>query len=135
MKISFGVARKYSRVTNLICFHLTLMTAKNMLAATNQFFYEINERLNTLIILLLAVVYVYVFIFDNLLPRLKKKTALVLALCFLFFFGSTLFSPGLFSNESVRSQLKTFIAYCLPLFILCTKSVSFRLQSYKENKN
>lgn len=120
MKITFGVARKYSRVTNLICFHLTLMTAKNMLSATNEYFYEINERLNNLIIVLLAVVYVYVFVFDNLLPRLNVKTALILVLCFLFFLGSSLFTPDLFANELVRSQFRTFIAYCLPLFILCT---------------
>ena len=114
------ISKKYSRVTNLICFHLTLMTAKNMLAATNEFFYEINEMMNNLIILLLAIAYLYVFVFENLLPRLKMKAALILFLCFLFFLGSTFFSPGLFSNELVRIQFKTFIAYCLPLFVLCT---------------
>ena len=106
------------RINSLFVFHLALMLVKNMLVATNSVMFGLNDSLNMIILVLLAGCYLYVLVKEKFFLHISRTMLLSLLLLFTFILISILRIPGLFQNEGVKHQFRTFISYCLPLYIL-----------------
>ena len=105
-------------IAKLIVFHLFLMCGKNMLVALVPFFYNNNNLLNWVIIGIFALIYVKLFYRFNIIKKMSGEGIAFLMVIVIFLFLSFLFNKNLFSSPNVVERMRTFIAYCIPLFIV-----------------
>lgn len=104
-------------ISDLIVIHLFLMCGKNMLVALVPFFYNNNSIFNLCIMMLFAVFYIRLFLRYNVFGRMSSWAILFLGVIGCFLFASIAFNGGLLESGNVVERLRTFVAYCIPLFI------------------
>lgn len=110
------------RLSIVIVLHLCILLCKNMLVSTNAFFLSINSTLNNLILVAFVVIYAWAVLKARFLQRINLKAYVVVMLLAVFIGISCILDPQLFVSkifpyDYVRSQARTFIAYCFPLFL------------------
>lgn len=111
------------RISNVIVLQLYLLACKNMLVGTNDFFYGFNELFNNIITVIFILIYLKLFLFSAILKKIKAETILFIFFILIFFiltvtFDVERFTLDYFPYTYVKRQLRTFIAYCLPLFFV-----------------
>lgn len=116
---------------NVIVLHIYILICKNMLVNVNDFFYRYNDRLNAIIMVSFGIMY-SCLVLSGLLSRLRTKTIFVLLLMLLFVavtftIDSERFISNVFPYSYVKTQFRTFISYCLPLFIVVSSLDSLEL--------
>ena len=109
--------------SSIVVFHIYVMICKNMIVNVNDFFYFYNDKLNTFITIVMLLLYLKLVVFSNLLSHLKGKTIACILLGFLFVLITFLIDPTRFVSNYfpytyVKRQLRTFVAYCFPLFVV-----------------
>lgn len=123
-----------TKASNVIVLHIYLLICKNMLVNVNDFAYQYNGQLNTIITVLFAVLYLDLLL-SGLMSRIKVKTFVILLLAFsfiavTFIIDAKRFTSDVFPYSYVKTQMRTFFAYCFPLFIAVSslKSVDLLLK-------
>lgn len=124
IKISNNMAyTKFDKnTTSVIVMHLYILICKNMLVNTSDFWFQYNDSLNSFITILFVFIYLKLVIFDSLLSKIKIDTLAAVALIIIFIlitycFDSNRFIADIFPYMYVKRQIRTFLAYCLPLFL------------------
>lgn len=117
------------KIANVIAMHLYLLICKNMLVNTNDFFYGYNDVFNTAIIVLFAVIYLYLFLTSSVLRNIKPQVIFIIVFLALFIVitysvDSIRFVSDMFPYSYVKIQMRTFIAYSLPLFVVISSMSS-----------
>ena len=116
MKIKFKRKEFDDYVSSLILIHLFIMCGKNMLVALIPFFYNNNSIINKIVLLFFAGMYIYLFLNYNIYKRISVWATLYLIFIALFFLSTVILNPSLLQNSNVTERLRSFIAYCLPLW-------------------
>ena len=122
LRIQLGSKINDDGIIYTIVIHLVLLACKNMLVSTNAFIFEYNDLLNNIIMVVLAILYLRCILFCGLLKKIPTLAYMFLILVIVFVVLTFFIDPNRFLGSGfpynyVRSQLRTFIAYCLPLFL------------------
>lgn len=125
MKSDIEVNAFQNRIASIIVMHICIMQCKNMLVSTSSFFYNYNDFLNLLALGFIICVYFHFFIIKQSCRYLKIKIVFSCIFILLWWFVSYLFDSKLFTSSEfpynyVNKQCRTFVAYCLPLFLMTT---------------
>lgn len=118
-------------ISYAVALHITIITCKNILASTNAYLYSINDKLNILVLMIVAIIYMFLIFKLNFNIGINKRTYIILILSIIFWGFSYLFDNSLFSYPYVQSALITFFAYCLPylLFVSQIKNYKYLLDN------
>ena len=114
------LSRKAAKV---LVFHLFLLSCKNMLVSTIPAVNSLNSAMNSLITILLLVLYLKIFVLDGGHHRLTKKGFIFLSFVVIFLFVSYCFDQNLFVSNVfpynyVKSEFIKFLTYSLPMFLV-----------------
>ncbi len=106
--------------SRLAVFHIYFMQCKNILVSATPL-YTYNDTINLVTIAIFAIMYGIAVINKGI--RLKRKTFIVLLAILLFWSVSFFVDPKLFLSDTypydyVLRNVRLFIAYCLPLFVV-----------------
>lgn len=110
------------KITFIICFHLVVPNCKNMLVGTSRLINNINDLLNQIILVFVIGLYCWLFLDKKIYKTIPLKAIYIVLFCISFILISCLIDPLLFVSKDfpynyVFSQFRTFVAYCLPLFL------------------
>lgn len=110
------------KISNVLVLHLFILISKNMIVNTNSFIYSYNDTFNLAITGFFILLYVKLFLNFKVLKRIRKSVYLLLFITFIFIGITLLIYPERFFSEYhqykyVKVQLRTYIAYSLPLFV------------------
>lgn len=111
------------KISNVIVIHIYLMLCKNMLISTNGFFFALNDMLNLVITGVFVLIYAKLFITTKVLKQTRISIFVILILVVLFWLVTYLsyperFTLNIFPYNYVKRNLRAFLAYCLPLFVV-----------------
>lgn len=115
------------KISILIVIHIYLMLCKNIMAATNAVVLANNSTINKVVIVLLATLYVILFLSSSAIYRINYKACIFLVSMLFFWIVTAFVDFERFSigNACMEAQIRTFIAYCFPLFILTSMLNSY----------
>ena len=110
------------KISNVIVLHLYLLISKNMLISTSDFFFALNDLLNLAIIGVFLVIYAYLFITSKMLKQVRWAIYIILIISAVFILVTFIsfperFTLNVFPYNYVRRNIRSYIAYCLPLFV------------------
>lgn len=99
--------------------HLCLLAMKNMLIYSGDFFYSINETLNSVMLVFLILMYGWLIFKHSIWNRLPVFLCVSTLGIFLFVAVTYLLDPDRFSGQYyfVNRNLRNFFVYCFPLFV------------------
>lgn len=99
-----------------IIFQITLLACKNMFMTTLQAVFGLNVYLNTIIAIIMVILYAYCFL--TIRFRIKTTSFFIILSAFVFFAFTYLFNNNLFNHHYVISALQIFVVYCIPSILL-----------------
>lgn len=118
MMLHDGTSRSLDiRLSQVISIHYTVMIIKNMVVSSSQLFLPLNSSINTLIMIVLCLLYGIIFLKEfRELRFLYVQIGLLLAIV-VFWIISFLNDPSIFDYYYVNLQIKDFVAFSLPMLI------------------
>lgn len=116
-------------ISNVIVLHLYILICKNMLVNVSDFWFGYNNIFNNLITVFFAIIYLRLFFVSDLTRKIKSGVIAMVLFVILFILitygiDSNRFTSNVFPYTYVKTQLRTFVAYCLPLFIVVSTLTS-----------
>ncbi len=99
-----------------IVFQIAILACKNMVVTTLQIAHNFNTYLNTLIFVVMILLYIRCFLRINF--RIQIGSLYIILASFIFFMMTYLFNNELLTYNYVISELRIFMVYCVPLIIL-----------------
>lgn len=128
--VNHNYSKSDKRVSTVFVIHIYLLICKNMLVNVNDTLFSYNNFLNKTIMFLFLGLYLWLFLTSGIIRKIKPITWEILILIILFWvttycIDSVRFISNDFPYSYVKRQLRTFLAYCLPLFVIVSTVSSF----------
>ncbi len=102
-------------VIMLIVFQITILASKNMIVTTLQAAFNFNSLFNSIIAVLMGILYIRCLIATKF--RIRIESFYIVVLSAIFIVITYLLNQNLFEHQYVRSTFETFLVYCIPLIL------------------